>query len=245
MTRGLLNRRLRQIHLWLGAAIGVQLGLWLVSGLFMTLVPIEQVRGDHLRVPVAPEPLVNLAEVFDPAIGRILQDFDAHSVELTWLDGQLVWLAKGSEKSILVDADSRLVLSPLKEPIARRLADAAYRGRGHIERAALHKNPPREYGRAGPVWRVDFSPPDAASFYVDATTGEVRAVRTALWRTFDFMWGLHIMDWSTRENFNSWWIKMTASVAVIFFITGVALVSLRVSTAIQRRNTHKKGPVHE
>jgi len=66
------------------------------------------------------------------------------------------------------------------------------------------------------VWRIDFEKPDAASFYVDAKTAEIKAVRTGLWRTFDFMWGLHIMDWSNRENFNSWWIKTVAALSVFF-----------------------------
>ncbi len=33
------------------------------------------------------------------------------------------------------------------------------------------------------VWRIDFVNPDVASFYVDATTVEVKAVKTGLWRT--------------------------------------------------------------
>ena len=101
-------------------------------------------------------------------------------------------------------------------------------------------DPPREYGRAGPVWQIKFNESDPASFYVDATTGEVKAVRTGLWRVFDLMWGLHIMDWSSRENFNSWWIKATATVAVVFFISGLCLIILRLRTALNRRRKMKE-----
>ena len=97
------------------------------------------------------------------------------------------------------------------------------------------------YGRQGPVWRIDFEKPDAASFCVDAKTAEIKAVRTGLWRTFDFMWGLHIMDWSNRENFNSWWIKTVAALSVFFFFTGLGLVLLRIRSALKPRRSSKKG----
>lgn len=241
MTRGFLNRRLRQLHLWLGVAIGVQLGLWLVSGLFMTLFPIEQVRGDHLRAETVSAPLDDLSVAFQPSVAIALMKYDAQSLLLKRLNGKLVWYATSENAAVLLDAETGVQISPLKEPAASSLATASYQGRGFLEQAIFYDEPPREYGRAGPVWRVDFTKPDPASVYVDATTGDVRAVRTGLWRVFDFMWGLHIMDWSTRENFNSWWIKMTASVAVLFFITGAGLVSLRVSAARKRRNKTTKG----
>ena len=91
------------------------------------------------------------------------------------------------------------------------------------------------------MWRIDFEKPDAASFYVDAKTAEIKAVRTGLWRTFDFMWGLHIMDWSNRENFNSWWIKTVAALSVFFFFTGLGLVLLRIRSALKPRRSSKKG----
>lgn len=241
MTRGILNRRLRQLHLWMGVAIGVQLGLWLVSGLFMTLFPIEQVRGDHLRAEAAPAPLGEISSAFQPSIAASLNDYEAQSLLLKRLNGKLVWYAAAKDQARLIDAETGVQISPLSETDAASLATASYGGEGRLEQATFYDEPPREYGRPGPIWRVDFTKPDPASVYVDATTGDVRAVRTGLWRVFDFMWGLHIMDWSSRENFNSWWIKMTASVAVLFFITGAGLVSLRVSAAVKRRNNTTKG----
>jgi hypothetical protein len=127
------------------------------------------------------------------------------------------------------------------EGVAIGLASSAFTGETPASSAQLYETPPREYGGKGPVWGVEFEDPKA-SFYVDAITGDVRAVRTGLWRTFDFMWGLHTMDWKERENFNSWWIKLTAVCAVIFFLTGVILVSLRFETAIKRQRAISTRP---
>ena len=36
--------------------------------------------------------------------------------------------------------------------------------------------------------------------YQDPFTGEIVAIRSAQWRVWDLMWGLHIMDWVDRDN---------------------------------------------
>jgi len=61
----LRSRKLRlhigasKLHRWLSLIIGVQLLLWFSSGLLMSVLPIERVRGEHLvtrdsAVPLAP-----------------------------------------------------------------------------------------------------------------------------------------------------------------------------------------------
>ena len=86
-----------------------------------------------------------------------------------------------------------------------------------------------------PAWRFEFGPDDPATFYINSQTGELRAVRTTLWRVYDFFWGLHIMDWDTRENFNSWWIKMFAAVSIIFGLAGVVLTYFRLKWMMPRK----------
>ena len=245
MNKALLNIRVRKLHHWFGILIGAQLGLWLISGLFMTLFPIEQVRGDHLKASSEPVSISSQTD-FLPLNTIILSGYDdaVIGVQLKVVDGQTSWIISTKNgKNLLINAQTGDVLSPLTEDIAKRIANGIYIGKGEIVLAELLDAPPREYGRPGPVWRVDYSKPQAATFYVDATTGDVKAVRTGLWRTFDFMWGLHIMDWSNRENFNSWWIKMTASLAVLFFISGLILVFLK--TGLMFRQRRRSGPKAE
>ena len=44
-----MNRlTLRKVHRWLGLIAGIQLLAWTVSGLYFTLIPIEEIHGDHL-----------------------------------------------------------------------------------------------------------------------------------------------------------------------------------------------------
>ena len=242
MNKAILNRNLRKLHLWFGIGIGLQLGLWLISGLFMTLFPIDQVRGTNLRAPQSPQIVSPSLDVLGPADIVSKHTLRPQSLTLKMLNERPVYIVKSEDKTQVFDAKTGAMWEPLDEAFATQIAVSNYAGRS-IETAAsfFEDKAPREYGRDGPVWRIDFKKPDAASFYVDATTAEVKAVRTRLWRTFDFMWGLHIMDWSNRENFNSWWLKTVAALSVFFFLTGFALVVLRLRSAIKRRRNPMTG----
>ncbi|MCG8380149.1 MAG: hypothetical protein MI865_11840, partial [Proteobacteria bacterium] len=45
---------LRKIHRYLGLFVGIQLLLWVVSGIYFVFNDIERVRGNHLRgTPIA------------------------------------------------------------------------------------------------------------------------------------------------------------------------------------------------
>ena len=45
---------LRKIHRWLGLIAGIQLLAWTVSGLYFTLIPIDEIHGDHILDTEAP-----------------------------------------------------------------------------------------------------------------------------------------------------------------------------------------------
>ena len=242
MNKAILNRNLRKLHLWFGIGIGLQLGLWLISGLFMTLFPIDQVRGTHLRAGLSPQIISPNLDVLSPADVVSKHMLRPQSLTLKILNDQPVYIVSSEDQTQVCDAKSGAIWQPIDEALATQIAVSNYAGRSTETSAIFFEDKaPREYGREGPVWRINFKKPDAASFYVDANTAEVKAVRTGLWRTFDFMWGLHIMDWSNRENFNSWWIKTVASLAVFFFLTGFALVALRIRSDLKRRRNSKSG----
>lgn len=240
MTIAWMGYALRKLHLWIGIGIGLQVGLWLISGLFMTLFPIETVRGSHLRADMTSAPvtgtvgLVATQDIITAAPGPV------DAVTLTMLGEREVYRVTSHHSITLFDARSGAQISPLGQDSARLIARRAYAGAGVIKDITyFHDNAPREFGRDEPVWQVNFSAPDKASFYIAANTGEVKAVRTGLWRTFDFMWGLHIMDWKNRKNFNSWWIKSVSVLGVIFFFSGFGLIVMRILAMIRRSRARR------
>lgn len=230
-----LFRLMSRIHLWLGIAVGVQVMLWLISGLIMVLWPIETVRGEHLRTEETAVAIDWAGEALPLAGILDSQPGDVRSARTGRLAGRAVWRLETADGPQMVDARTGADLTPIDETLAREIALARYAGSGELTDQRLVENPPREAGLAVPAWRFEFGPVDPATLYINSRTGELRAVRTMLWRIYDTFWGVHIMDWSTRENFNSWWIKVTACIAILFGLAGVVLTVYRIRRMIRLR----------
>ncbi|GJL93125.1 PepSY domain-containing protein [Hyphococcus sp.] len=216
----------QRVHLWAGLLLGVQVLLWMASGAVMSVFPIELVRGEtsmFVSEPIALEP-----ETYASPGGIIAQTEGATSVELRRFMGRPVYLARRPGGAAMFDASTGEKITPLKEAQARRVAEQDYVGEGKIVRATLMNNPPHEYRGATPVWRLDMSDKLHTRIYVLPDTGEVRARRNDVWRVYDFFWMLHIMDYKDRENFNNPLVITAAVTGLIFSISGIWIVILRL-----------------
>src|SRR3546814_10017338 len=54
----------------------------------------------------------------------------------------------------------------------------------------------------GAMWRVDFADAENSSAYVSLDTARFLVMRGDTWRTWDFFWMLHNMDYLNRKSFN-------------------------------------------
>ena len=90
-------------------------------------------------------------------------------------------------------------------------------------------------GGALPAWRVDFDDGASRSLYIAADTGAVGARRSTLWRTFDFLWSLHIMDFKNHENFNTPLLIIATALGLIVIVTGFVLFPSRLGYNAWRR----------
>jgi hypothetical protein len=227
MTRGLWQRRLRQLHLALAIAVGAQVLLWFASGLFMVSFDIERVRGEHLRTDRS-EAFLPEDGIVAPEIAMSAAPFPANEALLTMRSGEPVWVVRYGGEEALISGLTGERLPVLDDGAMTVLAKESYAGRGALESLTYLEKRSRAVGGSGAVWQASFGPKDRASLYFHPLTGKLEKVRTPLWYSFDFMWGLHIMDWSSRENFNSWWLRATTVFALLFALSGAGLVATRV-----------------
>lgn len=226
---GKTYRFIRRTHNVLGLIAGAQVFLWVMSGLFFTLFPIGQVRGDHLRseLPRAitmPEGgFVDMERVAGVSGGEV------ENVRLKPFPGGPVYEVDTLFGTFLHDATSGDLLSPLSEARARQVALAHWGGSGKLVKITKIETAPAESGAGGrSMWRADFSGADSATLWIDPYTGDLTTVRTPLWRTFDLMWGLHIMDWKNRETISSWWMKLFAFCTLMLVLAGLWLTVRRL-----------------
>ena len=192
----------RRTHKWLALVVGVQALLWTLTGLYMVVVHIDIIHGDHLvRSPVARpfdlDGVVAPSKVVAAAPGvselRLQRFFD-----------RPVWRAETPEGARLFDARSGASLPALTETQIREQARLIYTGNGKIVSVRLLTKAPQEMqARKPPYWQVEFEGWNRPTLYLSPQTGELISRRHALWRVFDFAWMLHIMDYDERTNVNN------------------------------------------
>lgn len=198
MAKSTWMLRFARWHIWLGWLVGVPIVMWMVTGLVMVARPIDEVRGNHLRIEQAQEALPP-----DTAITVALPgdtDRPVKSVHTAMVSGRPVTSIEYMDGALERFTNSGAKLPPLNEIEARVIAAEQIIGGDKIAAITAFEadRVPFDFRRPIPVWQVELE--NGARVYIGRDTGLIEGVRTRWWRLFDFMWGLHIMDLQTRED---------------------------------------------
>ena len=233
-----LARRIASIHKWLGLIVGLQLVVWTATGLFFAAIHITDIRGEHLVHPASHVATMDAGRIkfsSTDALKAVAEDRPIE-VALRPLAGEPVYEVRGEIGTFLVSAETgeRIVVD---EPRARALAQERWMAQDAIVGAELMEVAPKESGLPGEVWAVRFKGEGNPTLYVSAVNGRVSAPRTDLWRTYDFLWQLHLMDWGLNENFNTPWMVAAAVLALSTVLFGIALLVHRFTRGLIRKET--------
>jgi uncharacterized iron-regulated membrane protein len=215
----------RSLHKWIGLVVGVQLLIWLASGLYMVIVDIDFIHGDPLvknmqqTIAVPGSSRVGVTELVE-------QYPDATHIGLRAVMGETRYTVTTPDQRYLIDPDTAEVISPLDEKSARDIARFHFTGDASISHASLiTSNPPMEIQtRRLPLWRIDFDDRFASSFYIDPYSGKLATRRHQYWRIFDFLWMLHIMDYDERMDAHNLLLIIAEITGLAFAITGIWLL---------------------
>ena len=186
----------RRIHKWVGLILGLQFLLWALSGSVMALLDKDKVGGhgggmSHAH-PLPAGEYFDLATLphREPVTGVILRDLGARPVyELRSAKGVRLVDATSGE---LVHVDGQMA-----REIASMMNEAPIRKVSVLAKSTLET---RDHG--GAMWRVDFADTENSSAYVSLDTARFLVMRGDTWRTWDFFWMLHNMDYVNRKSFN-------------------------------------------
>jgi len=213
----------RRTHKWIALVIGVQALLWMLSGLYMTAISIDVIHGDHL-VHGDIQPLSGDASLIHP--DALANRFPGISgFRLKRFMGREVFELQQGPATTLVDARTGDPIGPLAEDTARRLAQSYYIGNAPIRTIELVEKAPQEVStRPVPLWRVEFADRNETTLYLSPSTGDLLAKRHDLWRWFDLLWMLHIMDYDERSDVNNLLLRVASTVGVVFSLTGLWLL---------------------
>jgi uncharacterized iron-regulated membrane protein len=230
-----------KIHKWLALLLAVPILFWFVSGLFFAIAPIETVRSEHAVARVAAEPLT--IDAAAAGLGRLAAAGagPGDRIELRRMIGHPVALVSNGEgRPRLFDLRSGRQLSPIPAGLAAAIAERDHAGPLRPLRVeAVTSNSP-EYRGLLPAWRVDFDDGANRSLYVAADTGLVTARRSTLWRVFDFLWSLHILDFKDHADFNTPLLAGATSLALVVVVSGVVLLPNRLGFTAWRRRRRRR-----
>ena len=202
--------------------MAVQAAIWSLSGLYMTSVHIDIIHGDHFIRKIAPEPRAATDLVSPMAASRTA---GGSSARLSSFLGRPVYVVKTEDGDRLVDARNGKRLPPPSQAEIWKAAELLFAGPESLTRLALITEIPGEIrGREPPLWRADFNGWNKPTLYFSPSTGELVSRRHELWRVFDFVWMLHIMDYDERENVNNWLLRGTTWLMVAAVLSGAWLL---------------------
>lgn len=210
----------RTTHKWLALIVAIQAVLWTLTGIYMTAVHIDIIHGDRLVKAPTMQPLP-LSELVDPS--KLAPGL--RSARLETQLGQPVYVIDAADGKALFDARTGEKLSPLGEAPARARAQALFAESGRIVSAELLTKAPLELQtRPVPLWRIEFEGAWRPTFYISPFTGELVTRRHDLWRTFDFFWMFHIMDYDDRADVNNPLLRVVTWMTVAAAATGAWLL---------------------
>ncbi len=216
-----MNRRLYALHRWISAVALVQLAIWVTSGLFFAAVPMKWVKGKPVEsANLAPletsDDAVPPASVLRKLVGRGRID----RIELVGTLRGPVYLCKVGDARARFDArtGNEIAVDEAEAvAVAQRDQPGAPLARSVVR---IEHDADVEYrGKPLPAWRVTLADDGGTVVYVDALTGEVTARRNDVWRIYDFLWSLHIMDYREHETFKHPLLIVAASLGVLTFLS--------------------------
>jgi len=226
----------RKIHRWLGLVVGIQLLLWTVGGLFFSLNPIAKVRGET-EEPEAP-PLEFSTPPASPAgaLSELLLDHPQAEIRSVLLrhhpDGavyEITFLEEEEPHWALADAATGELRPSVGREEAEAIARQAYALDSPFADVTLitETTSGSEYReRPLPAYRVTFDDSLGTRLYVSIDRGAVTARRNDRWRLFDFLWMLHIMDYQTRDNFNTLLLQGVSALGLVTVFSGFGLAAV-------------------
>ena len=205
---------IRTFHKYLSLAISILLLLWTVSGIYFAFNKIELIRGEQylLNEDVSNLDLTEIKGTFNTKSINIVKRLDKWILRLEG-ETQVYYRAlNGEELMELNELEAIEIVRQKTSLIPLKAVKINSQSRGSEFR-----------GRKLPLYKVSTESEDNINVYVGAMSGEIAAIRSDSWRTWDFMWGAHIIDYRDRDNIDNFLLKVLSILALISALSGIAL----------------------
>lgn len=228
--------RWQQLHKWLGLLIGIQLLLWLSTGLLLNIIPPAWFSADlHLQTQPTSEHVTSLNQDIRVSINDVVRlsskplseielitIVDRPAYQLTQLDGQKIFIWADTMLTTHKHQQALSTVS-LSESQIQQIAHASYRGDAPLEPAKILNNP-----TTMPKGTLVITARDEVGtrIFVNRHSGNVIAHQNDRSDYQQWLLMLHFMDYNSDNgvSFNHVWTQIMAVLSLLFAISGIRLL---------------------
>lgn len=216
----------KKLHKWLSLLVGLQLMIWLITGLYFNLMDHSKATGNTHRINTAVT--AKLAEFTLFPINK-LTALPLVEMNIVWIENQPFYLLHETKKAhqyqqqnwLLYDAVTGQPFTLSQERVLE-IAKRSYKGIFEVASIDLLSPPIAELPKQeNNVWQISILDAANTTIYVNAVSGNVIAHINDDRRLRDFMFKLHFMDYANTGSFNHMLIIIFALLTVILSFTGL------------------------
>lgn len=218
---------IRKIHKWASLLVGLQVIIWVVSGLVFNVIDHQKARGNTYRQALTPTVSLNVNLIpVEHLLNAYPNTIELNQTSILSQPYYLLTQQQGlyrhfSNNYHIVNAVTGQ-LTLVDKPLAIAIAKASYNGPGDITSATLITPPIADFIKhKNPSWQVNFNDKLATSVYVEQGSGRVIGHSNSDKRFADFFYMLHFMDYGSAGNFNTVQIKLFAFITLWLTLTGL------------------------
>ena len=209
----------RSFHKYLSLAISIQLLLWTISGIYFAFNKIELIRGEQYLLE---------QEISDVSLDEMKNTFNAKNLSILKRLDQWIIKVEDGAGVYYTDLNGNKLTSLTREQVKLAVKGQTSLTPVNVTRITSSSEGSEFRGRELPLFKVTTSSEDEINVYVDAVSGEVKAIRSDSWRWWDLLWSLHIMDYRERENIDNFLLKIFSILALISSLSGITLFFLEL-----------------
>lgn len=219
---------IRKLHKWVSVIVGIQLLLWLLSGLYFNVMDHSKSAGrtyrnfDKQSIEIDKSRLVEpklVLQQFQPTISlTLIQLLDKPYYLLTHQQG-LYQHFKNDYSLVNAYNGKKIVID---KGMANSLAQQSYNGPGDISSTQLITSSLDEFPKEkNNAWQINFSDEINTSVYLDANSGRIIGHSDDNKRLAELFFMVHFMDYAGEGSFNNLAIIAFAFITLWLSLTGI------------------------
>ena len=214
---------MQTLHKWLSLIVGLQLLIWIVTGLAFNLIDEQFLDANQYRIAAK-------AQSFNSPLAptaKLLQQYQAEGIielKLTSVLSRAVYALTTTQQNRWFWADSLEPLS-LSDAEIQAIAKESYSGSGVIGSAQIltHKTP---FDASGPLAMLTAADEIGTRIYIDTASGAVLAHQNRQSDLKDLLFMLHFMDYAPDNGigFNHLLVQLVSIAALLLGLTGIYIL---------------------